>query len=268
MASYNERLMYNILVELGIPFIKEFHFEGFSKRYDFLIEGVGIVELHGGQHYNRPTTGVWINYEKEHNNDLYKYDLAVNHGYNYKDNYFIINCNSSSHNTIYNNICKELGHLLPLATLDKDKVMKESEKDETTIYCEYWENNGHPTPKEMSNVFNVHFATILEHLKNGHDLGLCSYTTELAYKEQWDRQRNGNHPMQDKKHKKESKQKMKESHIKYRGFKGTDVKTGEIIYITSDRHELKNMGFQYAHIVKCCNGERKTHKGYKWEVCD
>ena len=33
MASYNERLMYNILIELGVPFIKEFHFEGFNKRY-------------------------------------------------------------------------------------------------------------------------------------------------------------------------------------------------------------------------------------------
>ena len=266
LASYNERLLYNILIKLGVPFIKEFSFEGCRKRYDFLIDGVGIVELHGGQHYPRKTSGLWTTYEKEHDNDLYKYDLAVYYGYNYKDNYFIINCNSSSHSAIYDNIHKELGHLLPISLLNKEEVLKETEENNIVFeICEYFENNNHPTPFEMRDIFNIHHKTIIDYLHRGYELGICSYTSKLSAKEQ--REKYGS-PMKGKTHSDTSKSKMRDSHIKYKGFKGTHVKTGETIIITSNRHELKEMGFQYAHIVKCCNGERNTHKGYRWEVCD
>lgn len=51
---------------------------------------------------------------------------------------------------------------------------------------------------------------------------------------------------------------------KCKAIKATNNITGEVKHydsLTSARKE----GFQVANINKCCNGIRKSHKGYKWE---
>lgn len=49
-----------------------------------------------------------------------------------------------------------------------------------------------------------------------------------------------------------------------KGFKATNVKTGEII-IYSNITEVEKDGFCDTHVYECCYGKFKTHKGYKWE---
>lgn len=267
MASYNEKLLYNILIELGVPFIKEFQFEGSKKRYDFLIENVGIVELHGGQHYNRTRSGHWKSYEEEHENDLYKYDLAVLHGYEYGITYYIIDCSSSNHEQVYNNICDMLKDFIPICSLNKTEIMKKAEQDLTKIYCDYWEKNNHPTPKTMGLYFDVNTCTIVTHLKNGSKLGLCNYSPSLARKEQGARMLGEKHPMYGREHCEVTKQKMSQAKIKYNSFKRLDEE-GNITIIPNDRELIKEMGYNYNNIVRCCKGERKSHKGYRWEVHD
>lgn len=50
----------------------------------------------------------------------------------------------------------------------------------------------------------------------------------------------------------------------YKGVKGTDVKTGNVIVFESVNSVAKK-GFQPSCVSNCCNGKRATHKGYKWE---
>jgi hypothetical protein len=44
---------------------------------------------------------------------------------------------------------------------------------------------------------------------------------------------------------------------------GTHIETGAIIRLVGEK-ELKDGGFQHANIIKCINGQRKSHKGYAW----
>ena len=42
-------------------------------------------------------------------------------------------------------------------------------------------------------------------------------------------------------------------------------KYGELIMTFPSLMEAKRQGFNQGHISECCNGERKTHKGYTWK---
>ena len=44
---------------------------------------------------------------------------------------------------------------------------------------------------------------------------------------------------------------------------GTDIKTGDVVKFIGEK-EMKKAGLQHANIIKCINGERKSHKGYTW----
>jgi hypothetical protein len=44
---------------------------------------------------------------------------------------------------------------------------------------------------------------------------------------------------------------------------GTHIETGAVIRLVGEK-ELKDGGFQHANIIKCINGQRKSHKGYTW----
>jgi len=44
---------------------------------------------------------------------------------------------------------------------------------------------------------------------------------------------------------------------------GTHIKTGEVITFIGSQ-VLNEAGFQHANVIKCINGQRKSHKGYVW----
>ena len=50
----------------------------------------------------------------------------------------------------------------------------------------------------------------------------------------------------------------------FKPVKGTNLKTGEVIYFDC-LNDVKNEGFQPACVCNCCKQKRKTHKGYIWE---
>lgn len=43
------------------------------------------------------------------------------------------------------------------------------------------------------------------------------------------------------------------------------TKTGKFVREWPSANECGRNGFNHGHIVLCCNGERKTHKGYIWK---
>jgi hypothetical protein len=44
---------------------------------------------------------------------------------------------------------------------------------------------------------------------------------------------------------------------------GTNIETGNVIRIVGEKN-MKEHNLQHANIIKCINGERKSHKGYTW----
>jgi hypothetical protein len=44
---------------------------------------------------------------------------------------------------------------------------------------------------------------------------------------------------------------------------GTNVITGKVVKFIGEK-EMKAAGIQHPNVIKCLNGERKSHKGYTW----
>jgi hypothetical protein len=44
---------------------------------------------------------------------------------------------------------------------------------------------------------------------------------------------------------------------------GTNVITGEVVKFIGEK-EMKAAGIQHPNVIKCLNGQRKSHKGYTW----
>lgn len=44
---------------------------------------------------------------------------------------------------------------------------------------------------------------------------------------------------------------------------GTNIKTGEVIRLVGEK-ALQDAGVQHANVIKCVNGDRKSHKCYTW----
>lgn len=42
-------------------------------------------------------------------------------------------------------------------------------------------------------------------------------------------------------------------------------KNGELVMVFPSTAEASRNGFQHSHIADCCNGKRKTHRGYTWK---
>jgi hypothetical protein len=45
---------------------------------------------------------------------------------------------------------------------------------------------------------------------------------------------------------------------------GTNVKTGKVIRVVGEK-EMLSYGFQQSNVIKCINGQRKSHGGYTWQ---
>ena len=45
-------------------------------------------------------------------------------------------------------------------------------------------------------------------------------------------------------------------------------KNNELVLVFPSTREAGRQGFKQSHISECCNGERKTHKGFVWKYLD
>ena len=179
--SYPEKVLALLLDSLNIKFKKQLKFDGHKFLYDFyLIDYDIIIETHGGQHYDLHKQFSWKSYEKEHKNDLIKYDIAVLNGYEYNKNYFIIDARESNIEWLKNSI----NHCLffqqfNLNNIDWIEIDKEAQKSKKVEVCLYWkeqkEINKDLTTTIMAEIFNVDRTTIRNWLNWGNESGLCIY---------------------------------------------------------------------------------------------
>lgn len=62
----------------------------------------------------------------------------------------------------------------------------------------------------------------------------------------------------------EWRQKISDAQPNRRSVEAIDHKTGERVYYFESTMSAERSGFNRADIRECCNGKRKTHKGYVW----
>lgn len=81
--SIGEKIIYLLLSNLDVDFVKEYSFKGNVSRYDFYISTLStIIEVHGKQHYegNFKTYKNGRNLLEEQENDKAKYEFAIQNG--------------------------------------------------------------------------------------------------------------------------------------------------------------------------------------------
>lgn len=236
-----ERFMYYILKDLGLNFKVQFTYDK-KHKYDFMVNGI-IVELHGKQHY-KDVQG-WSTYEQQHENDMYKYDLAVLNGHEYGKTYFVIDCKESDFDLIQDRIIKsnllqQLGY--DYKDVNWNKCKQNSCSSFVKVVCDYYNKNG-GTTGEIAKVFGFTYVTIGAWLKQGSKIGLCDYNSIKA-----------------------KEQVMTQVHSKMKiKIVAIHKKTNEVIYFDSMMDATRWLNKkECSSISECCSGKRKTAYGYKW----
>ena len=191
LRSYPERIIKSLLNNLNMLFIEEYVFgNNSSKRYDFyfkLNNEKYIIEIHGRQHYDgcfEKLGGKTL--EEEQQNDLNKYNLAIQNGIK-PENYIVIDCRKSELDFIKQNILhSKLNEVFDLNNVDWSKIEYEAVKMNLILkeVCDYWNDNEDVFPKEIAKIFNISSRTILEYLKQGNKIGLCNYDVDKEFKRQ------------------------------------------------------------------------------------
>ena len=246
--SYPEKFMMCFLDSLHFVYKREMSYNNGQHRYDFLIDNV-IIETHGMQHY-KDALGKWTNYEQEHENDMYKYDLAVLKGHEYGKTYFTIDCRYSNLEWIRNSIITS-GLLEVLNIEEQDinwhEIGVKIESNRVKEVCDYFNETG-KAPKEIADVFNISRETICKYLKKGNQLGWCQYDSKKAMSLCGKQQgiKNGKPVI------------------------GINIKTGEIVRFPSAKKAGEWLGKSGSEISTCCNGgtgtrTRTTAYGYYWK---
>lgn len=183
--SYPEKLMFNLLCQLKEnKLIKYFKHQLSSNilnwcdkyRYDFyfeLNEEKYIIEVHGIQHYYgsfEKLSGRTL--EEEQQNDLNKYNLAIQNGIK-PENYIIIDCRKSELDFIKNNILNSrLNEIFDLNNVDWIEIGQASEKSLVKQVCDYWHlhneiNCENIKQKDLKKIFKISDSTISSYLKRG-----------------------------------------------------------------------------------------------------
>lgn len=172
-----ERVISEVLFLNDIQYIKEYKLEGYTnKRYDFFLPELNIlIEAHGGQHYRVGRNSIWEDLKTVQENDMLKYDMAVNRGYNCNESYFIIECPTDRVEDIYQQLAD-----LPFISLTEEELKEcliSSTKDHLKDIKEYLEAKPQATKNELCKYFGFSKEKLSALLRRGVREGIISYDT-------------------------------------------------------------------------------------------
>lgn len=255
--SIPEKIIFNILEQLSVGFIKELTKKNLKwcgkYRYDFYIKDKNvIIEADGRQH--KKEQGIYSNWnmslKEQIKNDAYKDKLAKEHGIKV----IRIDCEFSNLKFIKNNILKsELNNIFDLSKIDWSKCERSILKNLCKEVCEIKRDNPDMTTVEIGKIKNVHYSTIIRYLKQGNNIwDWCNYN---------------------------AKEEMKKSNGKNGRLSGKQVeifKDGISLGIFPSCHELERQSeklfgvkIKTASISLICLGkQKKTHKGYTFKYVE
>lgn len=257
--SYPEKLMYNVLSQLGIKFTWQYS-KKYCKwiengiRYDFYFKYNNeeyIIETHGGQHYKN---SFYTTVEDQQQKDLFKKELAIKNGIK-SENYIIIDCSKSNIDYIKNSIINsKLNLIFDITCINWQKAEIYSETNLSKVICDYWHihkeiNKEKITTGTLKEIFGLSYLVVSTYLKSGTELGWCNYDPK---KEEYSSHIEASQI---------AAQKRMKPVIVYKDdicigeFKSAKEAANRLNEITKEK-------FSPTNIRQVCNGDKKTHKGY------
>lgn len=193
--SYPEKYVAEFLMQIqqkyGIDFTPEKTFpwsistkDKRKKRvYDFCvnIQEVILIEAHGRQHflYGFDCFGGRTS-DEEHQNDVFKYDLAINNGI-LESHYVVLDCRESRGNWIKKSI---MNSNLPIllnfeeSDIDWDKCNVAATSNLIKKACDLW-NSGVTNLLEISKQIGVSHSSACNYMQKGDELGLINYVSSM-----------------------------------------------------------------------------------------
>lgn len=166
--SYPEKFMFEVLRQLKVNFKPQYYLENSMFRYDFyLIDYNIILEVNGIQHYKQK----WERDEVE--NDAIKKEFAFSCGFN-DDNYIVLDCRESNLQFIKESILNsKLNCILDCSVIDFSRCAEFASNNLVMEASRLWNLN--KNIQEISDEMLLDKHTIISYLKQGNDIGWCSY---------------------------------------------------------------------------------------------
>lgn len=182
--SYPNKLMFNILEQLGITFICEYSPEWIKpKKYDFYFELHNqkyIIEMDGGLgHGKKVYKSSKLTPDETLEIDIYKEYMAV------QNNISIIRVDCDYTTNIRSEFIKQniisntkLNDIFDFSLIDWNLCEEYALKNLTKTVCDYKALNNNSSTKDIGILFKLGTDTIATYLKRGSKLGWCKYSPE------------------------------------------------------------------------------------------
>ena len=166
--SYPEKFIFDVLRQLKVNFKPQYYLANSMFRYDFyLIDYNVILEVNGIQHYKQK----WKRNEVE--NDARKKDFAFSCGFT-DNNYIVLDCRESNLQFIKKSILSsKLNTILDCSLIDFVKCADFASHNLMYEASKLW--NLGKNIQEISQEMLLDKHTIIAYLKQGNDIGWCSY---------------------------------------------------------------------------------------------
>jgi hypothetical protein len=257
-TPYTEKLIFNILEQLGVNF--EYHktFEWSKsvqvenielcgrKEYDFyLIDYNIMIEAHGIQHYEESNRGRSLKIEQA--NDEIKKELALDNGIK-EENYIVVDCRTSELEWIKQNILNSrLSELFNLSQIDWIKTEEFALSNLIKAVCDIWNNKEESEAIiDISEKTGYGRTTIRRWLNKGSNYGFTNY--------------NGIEEKIKGNIKNSGKIQSKSVEIFKDGIsKGIFPSCAEL---SRQSENLFGVKLNAINIAQVCRNEKKSHKGY------
>lgn len=171
--SYPEKFMFNLLLNLNIFFDYDTTMAwSNNKRYDFYLpEHSMIIETHGEQHYEETNRKGARTLKEEQENDLYKYNLAMENGIK---RYIVIDARKSNADYLQNSIINSpLSVYFNLDLIDYSQIDYESQKSLHVKALNLW--NANHTVREISKIVKISEDRLDVILRGWRRVGKCNY---------------------------------------------------------------------------------------------
>lgn len=229
-------------------------------------------ELKGGYHKNKHLQNAWDKYEQKNFEFSILLECEENQLNTYEE-YYIFELMTYDTRVGYNNT---YGGDSGRPTKETKKKISESNKGKIRSE-ETRKKISEATTGENHPMYGKHHTE--ETRKKMSEANKGKTLSEETKRKLSEAFKGENHPMYGKQHKEETKKKMSESkkgekHPMY-GKTGEnnpnskqvvqiDLNTNEVIKVWGSVNEAGRQGFSQGNISECCNGKRKTHKGFRW----
>lgn len=246
-SSYPEKFISNLLNQFHIYFEREKIFDwSNNKRYDFYLPTYNcIIETHGKQHYTSSDFS-YINgktYIEEQYNDSDKMFSAKEYGK--ISHYIVLDCRKSETRWIKHSVLEsELLDVLQIIpeTIDWDECHKFAISNLIKSICQMYEHG--MSIDELCREFNLSYNSILAKLKQGAQLGLCTYDPKNAIAQA--RKENG----------------IRVVETRSKPIIQMDMEHNVIAEFPSIQEAQRILSI--SHIWDCIVGRRNSAGGYKW----